>query len=109
MDAALREMVWEQAQGRCEYCRLHQDDADFITFHVEHIIAEQHGGGEELENLCLACPECNFAKGPNLSGFLGGKSFRFSIPVGNRGSAISIGTAQFWWDGRKAAKPRSEF
>lgn len=72
MDAALRRIVWEQAQGRCEYCRVHQDDGDFFTFHVEHIIAVQHGGADELENLCLACPECNFYKGPNLSGHLGG-------------------------------------
>lgn len=52
---------------------MHQDDADFLTFHVEHIIAEQHGGGDFLTNLCLSCPECNFAKGPNLSGYFKGK------------------------------------
>ncbi|MBM3993107.1 MAG: HNH endonuclease [Planctomycetes bacterium] len=46
---------------------------DFLAFHVEHIIAEQHGGGDDLSNLCLACPECNLSKGPNLSGFLAGK------------------------------------
>ena len=73
MDAALRELVWEQARGRCAYCRLHQSDADFQTLHVEHIIAEQHEGGDELQNLCLACAECNLAKGPNLAGYLGGK------------------------------------
>lgn len=73
MDASLRAQVWEQAQGRCEYCRLHQDDADLLTFHVEHIIAEQHSGGDDLDNLCLACPECNLTKGPNLAGYLGGK------------------------------------
>jgi 5-methylcytosine-specific restriction endonuclease McrA len=66
MDAGLRARVFERAGGRCEYCRLHQDDADFLTFHVEHIIAEQHGGGDDPENLCVACPECNLAKGPNL-------------------------------------------
>jgi hypothetical protein len=73
MSDVLRAVVWEQAQGRCEYCRLHQDDEDFLTFHVEHVIARQHGGSDDLENLCLACPECNLAKGPNLSGYLGGK------------------------------------
>ena len=73
MDAATREFVWERARGRCEYCRLHQDDADFLTFHVEHILAEQHGGSNAVSNLCLSCPECNLAKGPNLSGYLRGK------------------------------------
>lgn len=73
MNAAIRALVWRRAQGRCEYCRLHQDDFDFLTFHVEHIIARQHGGNDEPENLCLACGECNWAKGTNLTGLLNGK------------------------------------
>ena len=73
MEATLRIQVWQRADGRCEYCRLHQDDDDYFTFHVEHIIAEQHGGTDDLANLCLACPECNFAKGPNLAGYLNGR------------------------------------
>lgn len=73
MDATVRALVWDRAGGRCEYCRLHQDDADFLTFHVEHIIARQHGGTDEPENLCLSCSECNWAKGPNAAGVLEGK------------------------------------
>jgi hypothetical protein len=34
---------------------------------VEHIRAQQHGGGNEPSNLALACPDCNRHKGPNLS------------------------------------------
>jgi hypothetical protein len=41
--------------------------ATFITFHVEHITARQHGGDEALSNLALACPDCNAYKGPNLT------------------------------------------
>jgi hypothetical protein len=37
-------------------------------FHIEHIIARQHGGKTESDNLALACWQCNFKKGPNLSG-----------------------------------------
>ena len=73
MDAATRTLVWDRAAGRCEYCRLHQDDDDFLTFHVEHILAQQHGGSDDPDNLCLACSECNWFKGPNLSGLLDGK------------------------------------
>ena len=36
-------------------------------FHVEHTIAKQHGGGDDLNLLCLACDRCNAYKGPNLS------------------------------------------
>ena len=57
IDAATRVFVWERANGRCEYCHLHQNDYEFQTFHVEHIIAKQHGGRDDTDNLCLACSE----------------------------------------------------
>ena len=34
---------------------------------MEHVVPKQHGGGDELENLALACYRCNKYKGPNLS------------------------------------------
>ena len=80
MDAALRAFVWERAGGRCEYCRLHQDDYEYKTFHVEHIIAKQHGGSDDPETLCLACSECNWAKGTNLAGLLDGKLYPLFNP-----------------------------
>jgi hypothetical protein len=67
MDAAARQLVWQRAGDRCEYCRLPQAAAPAFTFHVEHIRARQHGGGDEPANLALACPDCNRHKGPNLS------------------------------------------
>ncbi|MEH2000423.1 MAG: HNH endonuclease signature motif containing protein [Nostoc sp.] len=33
---------------------------------MEHIIAEKHRGTTEAENLALACPYCNRAKGTDL-------------------------------------------
>jgi len=57
MDDALRAFIWERAGGRCEYCQLHQDDYQYQSFHVEHIIAKQHGGSDDPDNLCLACSE----------------------------------------------------
>jgi hypothetical protein len=38
-----------------------------IPFHVEHIVPRKHGGGDDLQNLCLACPDCNFRKGSDLT------------------------------------------
>lgn len=67
MDASTRRHIRERAKDRCEYCRLPQSAQPFITFHIEHIIARQHRGADEPENLCLACQRCNFHKGPNLS------------------------------------------
>jgi hypothetical protein len=67
MNAATRELVRTRAGNRCEYCRLSQDALPFATFHVEHVVAQQHGGTDDPGNLALACDRCNAFKGPNLS------------------------------------------
>ena len=63
-----RNVVRQRAGDRCEYCRVHQRYYPDFTFHVEHIIARQHRGTDDLDNLALACHHCNNKKGPNLSG-----------------------------------------
>lgn len=67
MDIETRRQVRERANYRCEYCRLPQSAAPFLSFHIEHIQATQHVHDDRLENLCLACPHCNLHKGPNLT------------------------------------------
>jgi hypothetical protein len=67
MDPALRDLVRQRAGDRCEYCGLPQSSAPFVPFHVEHIIAQQHGGDDELDNLAWSCHRCNAYKGPNLA------------------------------------------
>ncbi len=57
----------ERAGHRCEYCHLHCDQQASVIFHVEHIIARQHGGDNSPGNLALACHRCNLRKGPNLT------------------------------------------
>jgi hypothetical protein len=59
--------VRQRAGDRCEYCHLPQL-AFRRAFHVEHIVARQHGGLTRLDNLAFACWNCNLKKGPNLSG-----------------------------------------
>lgn len=67
MDGAIKGQVRERAAGRCEYCQL--PDAHVLTpFQVEHVIAKQHRGGDQLGNLAYACLRCNLHKGPNLAG-----------------------------------------
>jgi 5-methylcytosine-specific restriction endonuclease McrA len=68
MTSATRAAVRERAAHRCEYCQLHQKDSPLAVLHVEHIIPRQHGGTDDLENLALACIDCNLHKGPNLTG-----------------------------------------
>jgi hypothetical protein len=67
MDAATRQLVRRRAGHRCEYCRLPQDAAPYVTFHIEHIRARQHQGDDDPSNLANACPDCNAKKGPNLT------------------------------------------
>lgn len=67
ISTALREFVRKRAGNRCEYCLLSQATAPFLTLHIEHIRAQQHGGQDIESNLALACPDCNSFKGPNLS------------------------------------------
>lgn len=62
----LYRLVVSRAGGCCEYCLLAQDDASF-TFHIEHVIAEKHGGKTTQDNLCLSCPECNSFKGSDIA------------------------------------------
>jgi hypothetical protein len=37
-------------------------------YQIDHIIAKQHGEGDELDNLPFACIHCNRYKGPNIAG-----------------------------------------
>jgi 5-methylcytosine-specific restriction endonuclease McrA len=68
MDPAVRTRVRIRAGNRCEYCGLKQEREPFYRFHIEHIVARQHDGTDEFDNLALACYYCNGHKGTNLSG-----------------------------------------
>ncbi len=59
--------VRDRAADRCEYCLLPRAHHP-APFQIDHIIARQHGGGENLDNLALACIHCNRYKGPNIAG-----------------------------------------
>src|SRR6476646_7183109 len=67
MDERTKARVRERAGNRCEYCKLHQEDSPLAALHVEHIIPRVHGGTDRLENLALACIDCNLHKGTNLT------------------------------------------
>jgi hypothetical protein len=67
MEVATQRLVRSRAENRCKYCRLPQHAAPFLTFHIEHIQAKQHVQDDSIDNLALACPDCNRHKGPNLT------------------------------------------
>ena len=64
--ASLRAAVRKRAGERCEYC-LMPELGTFFLHEPDHIIATQHRGESNLENLALACFQCNRHKGPNVA------------------------------------------
>jgi hypothetical protein len=68
ISTALRQLVFERAEGRCEYCLLPQN----VVAHKhepDHIIPRQHDGETIANNLALACARCNRYKGYNVGSF----------------------------------------
>ena len=54
-------------EGKCIHCQkklvLREDGTPLNGATLEHIVPKNHGGGEELENLAIACARCNSEKG----------------------------------------------
>ncbi len=89
--------VRRRADGVCEYCRV-PEQAFRRPFHIEQVIARQHGGVTELANLVLACWVCNLKKGPNLTGIdpqskLLTPLFNPRRDIGSDHFALSVGTS----------------
>jgi hypothetical protein len=63
----LGEQVEARADGRCEYCRMHQS-LQGATFHIEHILPSSRGGETQASNLAWACPGCNLRKSDRTEG-----------------------------------------
>ena len=66
IDAATARLARTRAGGRCEYCRM-PASASPLSFTLDHIIARQHGGSDNEDNISVACPTCNSSKGPNVA------------------------------------------
>ncbi len=49
----------------CSYCGQHLHGGPFsLPYpHVDHVLPKSRGGSDRLDNLVLACPSCNSAKG----------------------------------------------
>src|SRR3990172_7430556 len=65
---SMKAQVRRRAGYRCEYCHLDAHDSPLARLQIEHIVPRKHGGSDDLENLALACVDCNLHKGSNLTG-----------------------------------------
>ena len=57
------------AGDRCEYWWRRQDESPLASLHIEHIRRKKHRGTDALENLALACADCNAHKGSDVAGY----------------------------------------
>jgi HNH endonuclease len=64
--STLRKLVYERANGCCEYC-LFPEAFSLAPHEIDHIIAEKHGGLTEATNLALSCVLCNKHKGSDIA------------------------------------------
>ena len=62
----LRSAVAQRADGRCEYCLIHEQDTGF-PHQIDHIVSRKHGGLSTFENLAFACVLCNRYKGADVA------------------------------------------
>jgi hypothetical protein len=66
VSARLDKQVRERAKNRCEYCQAQQ--IIIVKLQIDHILPQSHGGQDALDNLCLACINCNESKHDALTG-----------------------------------------
>ena len=59
------QQVETRAEGRCEYCGMHQA-LQGATFHVDHIVPRSRGGATNLDNRAWSCPGCNLRKSDRI-------------------------------------------
>ena len=63
---ALRQLVYQRANGCCEYCLI-SEAVTFADHEIDHIIAQKHGGPTAAANLALSCVLCNKHKGSDIA------------------------------------------
>ncbi len=54
---ALQKLIFGRDGHKCRYCG--RTDG---TMHIDHVVPVSLGGGDEPENLCVACAPCNHSK-----------------------------------------------
>lgn len=64
----IRKDVAKRANNHCEYCKMPQLPIQ-LKHEPDHIISRKHGGETTLENLALACFDCNRHKGTDIAGY----------------------------------------
>ena len=62
----VREYVLTKWKRQCSYCH-----TTGVPLQLEHIVPKARGGSDRVSNLCLACQNCNMAKGTQTAAEFG--------------------------------------
>jgi hypothetical protein len=68
MAKSRRQRVIERAGNSCEYFQMSQG-CTMLPHEVDHIRSQKLHGPTAMDNLCLACAQCNSFKGTLASGY----------------------------------------
>jgi hypothetical protein len=58
----IQRLLWAKTNGSCGYCGVNIDPDEPRKKSTDHMIAQSKGGGHDIENLYIACMECNGEK-----------------------------------------------
>ncbi|WP_107671317.1 HNH endonuclease [Cyanothece sp. BG0011] len=62
----IKEQIRQKANYLCEYCHT-SEKWQYVKFTIDHIIPLNQGGGNNRENLALACFHCNRKKSNKIA------------------------------------------
>ncbi len=67
LSKTIRNLVFERANLRCEYC-LSPMDFTYQSFEIDHVLPVSKNGSDDIENLACACGGCNAFKHSKTEG-----------------------------------------
>ena len=78
----------------CTYCGVSLQGVNIYNAHVDHKIPKKRGGTDKIENLCIACKECNRMKhamtDTEFRAFLLEYVARFDAPIAQQSKVFSL-------------------
>ncbi|HRQ15220.1 MAG TPA: HNH endonuclease signature motif containing protein [Promineifilum sp.] len=93
LSAEVRQEVARRAEHRCSYCRSREEIVG-AAFTVDHIVPQALGGRDDIDNLCLACWDCNRLKHTHVTGIDSQSGERVALFDPN----YQLWTDHFAWD-----------
>lgn len=99
IDNATKQAVYNRFQGRCAYC-----EKKSRKWHYDHIVPLSRGGSHALDNLALACPQCNLSKNDRTPDEWGHPVIYYNGDV----KVLYRGWESFFTGSCKETLPRSE-